>query len=272
LESESSHICRVDTRLYCRRKGKSSAAVVHSSNLVVLESAGGGDLAEDGELEMGNKSSGGFSPADGKKQSVKKGKAEEGEGSQPSSDKTNDTAATGDAPQSESANENTSAAQIAPSTGQPSGTTTAQKPEEEEGEAPVVKEYQGEISVIEGQQAILRVEVSGVPHPTITWRLGEKTVEPDYAIEIAKDGALCFVSVEMAHVGIYCFTARNPSGSAEGKIELKVQEGGEEGWAAASAAREERAETKPVPVEEFGEHVAQLHANNNAGFYREYQV
>ena len=69
MESESSHICRVDTRLYCRRKGKSSAAVVHSSNLVVLESAGGGDIAEDGELEMGNKSSGGFSPADGKKQS-----------------------------------------------------------------------------------------------------------------------------------------------------------------------------------------------------------
>ena len=68
LESESSHICRVDTRLYCRRKGKSSAAV-HASNLVVLESGGEGDLAEDGELEMGNKSSGGFSPADGKKQS-----------------------------------------------------------------------------------------------------------------------------------------------------------------------------------------------------------
>ncbi|CAI8018482.1 Receptor-type tyrosine-protein phosphatase epsilon [Geodia barretti] len=221
---------------------------------------------------MGNKSSGGFSPADGKKQSVKKGKAEEGEGGQPASDKTNGTAATGDAPQSESANETTPEAQIEASTGQPSGTTTAQKPaEEEEGEAPVVKEYQGEISVLEGQQAILRVEVSGVPHPTITWRLGEKTVEPDYAIEIAKDGALCFVSVEMTHAGIYCFTARNASGSEEGKIELKVRGEGEEGWAAASAAREERTETKPVPVEEFGEHVAQLHANNNAGFYREYQ-
>ena len=59
--------------MYSRRKGKSSAAV-HSSNLVVLESAGeggGGDAGKDGELEMGNKSSsGGFSPApDGKKRS-----------------------------------------------------------------------------------------------------------------------------------------------------------------------------------------------------------
>ena len=61
---------------------------------------------------------------------MKKGKAEEGEGGQPSSDKTNGTAATGDAPQSESANETTPEAQIAPSTGQPSGTTTAQKPGE----------------------------------------------------------------------------------------------------------------------------------------------
>lgn len=143
--------------------------------------------------------------------------------------------------------------------------------EEEDGEAPVVKEYQAEVSIVEGQQAILRVEVSGVPHPTITWRLGDKTVEPDYAIEIAKDGALCFVNVEMAHAGVYCFTARNASGTAEGKIELKVQEEGEEGWTA-SAVRQKKTETKPVPVEEFGEHVARLHANNNVGFYREYQV
>lgn len=55
------------TLLCCRRKGKSSAAV-HSSNLVVLESAGG-EVGDDGELEMGNKSSGGLTPADGKKQS-----------------------------------------------------------------------------------------------------------------------------------------------------------------------------------------------------------
>ena len=136
----------------------------------------------------------------------------------------------------------------------------------------MVKEYKGEMSAMEGHQAILRVEVSGVPHPTITWKLGDKTVEPDYAIEIAKDGALCFVSVEMAHAGIYCFTARNSSGSAEGQIELKVQEEGEEGRTASTATREKTTETKPVPVADFGEHVAQLHANNNAGFYREYQV
>ena len=126
--------------------------------------------------------------------------------------------------------------------------------------------------MIEGQQAILRVEVSGVPQPTIVWRHEDKTVEPDYAIEIAKDGALCFVSVEMTHAGEYFFTARNPSGSVEGKVELKVKEEGEEGVMGAPGESGEKSATKPVPVEEFGEHVAGLHANNNIGFFREYQV
>ena len=144
--------------------------------------------------------------------------------------------------------------------------------ESADGEAPVLKEYESEISVIEGQQAILRVEVTGVPQPTITWRSGDKIVEPDYAIEIAKDGALCFVSVEMCHAGSYHFTARNTSGSVEGKVDLRVreeEEGNEGGWI---SERKPGPVTKPVPVDQFGEHVAQLHANNNVGFFRQYQV
>ena len=145
-------------------------------------------------------------------------------------------------------------------------------PEEgEKAEAPVVKEYEAEISVIEGQQAILRVEVTGVPHPTITWRNCDKIVEPDYAIEIARDGALCFVSVEMGHAGTYHFTARNASGSAEGKVQLTVREE-EEDWTARASTEKTGPETNPIPVDQFGEHVAQLHANNNMGFFREYQV
>ena len=142
---------------------------------------------------------------------------------------------------------------------------------EVKGEPPVVKEYEAEISVTEGQQAILRVEVTGVPQPTITWKCCDKTVEPDYAIEIARDGALCFVSVEMSHAGTYHFTASNASGSSEGKVQLKVKEEGEEDLVS-SLSKNPGPETKPVPVDKFGEHVAQLHANNNMGFFKEYQV
>ena len=145
--------------------------------------------------------------------------------------------------------------------------------EEDGGVAPVIKEYEEELSVIEGQHAILRVEVTGVPQPTITWRCGDKQVEPDYAIEIARDGALCFVSVEMNHAGEYCFTARNASGSAEGKVQLKVKEEGDDGWMmSGGSGKKGNTATNPIPVDKFGEHVAQLHANNNVGFYREYQV
>ena len=141
-----------------------------------------------------------------------------------------------------------------------------------EGEAPVLKEYEAEISVIEGQQAILRVEVTGVPQPTITWRSGDKIVEPDYAIEIAKDGALCFVSVEMCHAGSYHFTARNASGSVEGKVDLRVREEGEDNEVGVASKRKPGPATQPIPVDQFGEYVAGLHANNNVGFFRQYQV
>lgn len=143
--------------------------------------------------------------------------------------------------------------------------------ESAKGEPPVVTDYEAEISVIEGQQAILRVEVTGEPQASITWKCGDKTVEPDYAIEIARDGALCFVNVEMCHAGTYHFTARNASGSVEGDIRLKVREEEEEGESSVSE-KKPGPQTQPIPVDQFGDHVAQLHANNNVGFFRQYQV
>ena len=135
------------------------------------------------------------------------------------------------------------------------------------GKPPEVKEYEAEVHATEGQQAILRVELSGDPQPTLTWSYNSKTIEPDYAFEIARDGALCIVTVELAHTGTYYFTASNTSGTAEGKVELKVHTE-EEGYSSKRAAPN----TKPIPVDRFGEHVAGLHANNNMGFYKQYQV
>ena len=139
----------------------------------------------------------------------------------------------------------------------------------------MVKEYKAEVCVMEGQQATLRVEVTGVPQPSISWKCGDKTVEPDYAIEIARDGTLCLVSAELSHTGTYHFTARNASGCAEGKVELKVCEEEEGGGVVATGEESEKkadAKTQPVAVDKFGECVAGLHANNNVGYFRQYQV
>ena len=132
----------------------------------------------------------------------------------------------------------------------------------------MVKEYEAEVHVTEGQQAILRVEVSGKPQPMLTWSCNDKVIEPDYAFEVARDGSLCIVSVELSHTGTYCFTAANASGSAKGKVDVKVHGEGEEGF----VGRRDAPQTKPVPVGEFGEHVAALHASNNMGYYKQYQV
>ena len=138
-------------------------------------------------------------------------------------------------------------------------------------EAPVLKEYEAEVSVIEGKQVILRVEVTGVPQPTMTWKYNDKTVEPDYAIDITRDGALCFVCVELSHSGTYYFTASNASGSVGGQVELKVREEDDEKESSVSEASPSPV-THPVPVHQFGDYVAELHAGNNVGFFRQYQV
>lgn len=137
--------------------------------------------------------------------------------------------------------------------------------------APVLKEYEAEISVIEGQQVILRVEVTGAPQPTMTWKYNDKTVEPDYAIDITRDGALCFVCVELSHSGTYYFTATNASGSVGGQVELKVREEDNEKESSVSETTPSPV-THPVPVHQFGDYVAELHAGNNVGFFRQYQV
>ena len=139
----------------------------------------------------------------------------------------------------------------------------------------MVKEYKAEVCVTEGQQATLRVEVTGVPQPSLTWRCQDKLVEPDYAIEIARDGTLCFVSAELSHTGTYHFTAQNASGVVEGKIELKVKaegEGGGEPDDDATRKKTSNVESQPVAVESFGQFVASLHSNNNGGFFKQYQV
>lgn len=139
------------------------------------------------------------------------------------------------------------------------------------GEAPVLKEYETVISVIEGQQATLRVEVTGVPQPSISWKYNDKTVEPDYATDITRDCALCFVCVEMSHAGTYHFTASNASGSVKGQVELKVHEEEDERESSTSE-KTPGPVTHPVPVHQFGDYVAQLHASNNVGYFRQYQV
>ena len=66
----------------------------------------------------------------------------------------------------------------------------------------------------------------------------------------------------------YDFKVHNKAGSAEGNIVLEVME--EE----VEEAEEEKVTmgSHSVPVREFGDYVAEMHAKNNIGFVTQFQV
>ena len=72
--------------------------------------------------------------------------------------------------------------------------------------------------------------------------------------------------VETRHSGTYCFTASNVAGEVEGEVEVEVVREEEE------EDDETAMESCRIMVEEFGQHVAQLHNVGNNGFTQQFQV
>ena len=132
-----------------------------------------------------------------------------------------------------------------------------------------MKDYQEKVHTQEGQEVTLQVKVTGFPLPTITWFLGGRKVESDYSTEVRDDGSLTFAFVEPKHAGTYHFSASNSEGSVEGNTKLIVHADDDDAEEGGSAPK---LESNPVQVEVFGEYVAGLHANSNAGFIVQYQV
>ena len=94
-------------------------------------------------------------------------------------------------------------------------------------------------------------------------------VRADYAREIESDGSLTIPSTELKHSGVYKAVAANSHGSEEREIKLMVNE---EGGASTAVAVGNIVSSRPIPIPEFGEYVANLHANSNLPFKDLFQV
>ena len=113
---------------------------------------------------------------------------------------------------------------------------------------------------------LLKVKVTGVPQPKLTWNHNGVEVETDYSKELAEDGSLTLPSAEMKHTGAYKLVASNPAGRAEREVTLVVQEEGK------TSGGSERMTLDSVPVSKFCSHVEKNHRKNNKGFDDEYHV
>lgn len=120
---------------------------------------------------------------------------------------------------------------------------------------------------MEGETVSLRVSVSGNPKPTIKWYFDDKTLQPDYALEIMADGSIFIPFGQMKHSGLYRMVAANNIGTAQRSFHLDVK------------LRELRRIftadnniTKPIPLSEFGEYVANNHRQEDKEFRNEFMV
>lgn len=137
---------------------------------------------------------------------------------------------------------------------------------------PALIAYKNLVYSDEGGEATIDVDFNGNPYPSITWffngmRLDE---EKSDGREVTEEGSLYISKVQRSHAGTYDFIISNASGSVEGCTKLIVYL--KERSMERSSHGPTKITTNPVRQDQFGEHVAKYHKNNDSGFSEEFEV
>ena len=133
---------------------------------------------------------------------------------------------------------------------------------------PIIKSFPEDTTAAEGTRVDFLVKVTGIPQPTLTWYHDSTRLDNDYTHEISSDGTLTIVTAEMKHAGNYRLVATNSVGTVEKQFTLKLISETPETPSSGGG----RELSHPVPMAEFGQYVAQNHANTNKGFIALYNV
>ena len=133
---------------------------------------------------------------------------------------------------------------------------------------PKLVEFPEDAYVIEGQEVLFKVKVTGDPQPKLKWFHDGEELAEDYSTELADDGSLVIPCAETKHSGAYKLVAVSWAGRCEREVKLYVRMKGEP-----CPLEAMRTFTfSPIPVEQFGVYVATGHANGNCDFKDQYIV
>ena len=120
--------------------------------------------------------------------------------------------------------------------------------------------------VLEGEEVVFRVKVTGVPVPELMWYHNGEEVIADYAKELAEDGSLIMPSAEIKHSGVYQLVAVNRAGRVEKEVMLCVNQESQ------LPGTKKVVFNSAIPVEKFGNYVSKCHANDNEDFIFQFTV
>ena len=128
---------------------------------------------------------------------------------------------------------------------------------------PIITLFPGDKHVLEGEEVVFSVKVTGMPE--LTWYHNGEEVIMDYFKELAEDGSLTMSSVDTKCSGVYRLAAVNKAGRVEKEVSLFVTE-------VSQQSPHEHQKKLPIPIETFDGYVSNCHANNNREFVDQYKV
>ena len=138
---------------------------------------------------------------------------------------------------------------------------------------PVIEEFPNDVTTEEGRQVLFKVKVKvrGNSKPSFNWYHNGEPVTDDYAHELRGDGSLLLVNVEEKHKGTYRFVANNDAGTVSQQVVLTVAvEGSDE--SRLLHGDPSSAKIGMIPVDKYGDFVANGHAKGNEGFRNQFMV
>ena len=132
---------------------------------------------------------------------------------------------------------------------------------------PKIPLFPDDKQVLEGEEVVFRVKVTGVPVPEYMWYYNGEEVVADYSKDLADDGSLTMPSAETKHSGVYQLVAVNRAGRVEKKVRLCVNREDQP-----CLHGPKKRIFYAISVDKFGDYVAKCHANDNEDFNAQFTV
>eukprot|EP00731_Ephydatia_muelleri_P019076 Em0011g1116a len=132
--------------------------------------------------------------------------------------------------------------------------------------APSIKEFPSDSDVVDGEEVVFTVRVTGYPRPSFTWYRNGTKMTTDHSFTLGEDGSLVIHTAEMGHAGVYELEVANELGVDRRRVSLGVY--GSE----IELPGDYQMTVPAVSLAKFGPYVAKSHEKNNTGFNNQYRV
>eukprot|EP00731_Ephydatia_muelleri_P019083 Em0011g1123a len=132
-------------------------------------------------------------------------------------------------------------------------------------QAPSIKEFPSDSDVVDGEEVVFNVRVTGYPRPSFTWYRNGTKMTTDHSFTLGEDGSLVIHTAEMGHAGVYELEVANELGVDRRRVSLGVY--GSE----IELPGDYQMTVPAVPLAKFGPYVAKSHEKNNTGFNNQYR-